>query len=143
MPFHSTPRLTIPIFSESGKLTFKSSRTNAFSYSMDHGADSSFPKIASSQRLAAGEMLDARAWHFEENTDEEILKCAPGTRMFQLMFEGNEYTHRLSKRGKDYEPALNLYRSIISEETIRFTIAMGESLSVLNVKLGYELIRRK
>ena len=138
MPFEYSARLRVEILSEEGKLSFKPSATNVIPY-IDPQPCEQHPRVLSAQRLGAGDPLDTRAWHFQEAKEPTQTDQVPNERLFQLVFEGKEFTSRLRRPEKDL-PVLNLYRSIIAEETVRFVVAVGDVLAPLELELSYELV---
>lgn len=137
MPFHTNAKMKVAVLSKSGIQSFANSKSEIITYSADDGSDGRMPRIKTAQRLGTGEMLDTKAWHFED-LDEPFAKSFPDIRMFKLVFEGEEFTKRLSLEKK--ASALNLYRSIFADDTIRFLVTVGETrLCPLDVELSYRV----
>lgn len=137
MPFHSVMRLKVEIKSRSGAITFDESFSNVVSFtgSEDQGANAL--KLRGLSRTNTGDKLDDDVWELIEVT-AKYGDCVPGVRMFQLVLKGSDFGARLNKR----EPsAVALYRSIMSNDTVRFTIYMGDKPYVLDVNLSYKLTR--
>lgn len=134
MPFHSTARLEVEVVSKSGEMTFKESSSNVVSFAAP-GDQTAF-EVQHLSRKKTGDKLDPKAWRIKEVT-ERYENCVPGVRMFVVIFRGPDFTPELRK--KDAALAVNLYRSILAKDTIRFSLLMAKRVYLLDVELSYRL----